>query len=98
MTTPNQGIIDNIIIAKAKILGATVKSEFHWIDSDRNFTTDSGSSADNYGHEFDIGIYYPIKKDTKVSIEYANFSEGDTYSTARKRDIEKIWLTLIYKF
>ena len=98
LTTPNQGIIDNIIIAKAKILGATVKSEFHWIDSDRNFTTDSGSPADNYGHEFDIGIYYPIKKDTKVSIEYANFSEGDSYSTARKRDIEKIWLTLIYKF
>ena len=98
LTTPNQGIIDNMIIAKAKILGATIKSEFHLIDSDRNFTTDSGSQADNYGHEFDIGIYYPIKKDTKVSLEYANFSEGDTYSTARKRDIEKIWLTLIYKF
>lgn len=98
LTTPNQGIIDNMIIAEAKILGATLKSEFHWINSDRDFTTDSGSQADNYGHEFDIGIYYPLGKDTKVSLEYANFSEGDKYAAARKRDIEKIWLTFIYKF
>ena len=98
LVTPNEGIVDHIISAKAKFNKFTYKAEFHWIYSDRDFSQANGSKGDFYGHEFDLGIYYSFNEKIKGSLEYANFEEGDVRSTSRKRDTEKIWLTFIYDF
>ncbi len=97
LNTPKEGIKDTMLIAGAKLLGATIKAEYHWIASDNHFTTPTGT-ADERGTEFDIGIYYQLKNNVMVSAEYANFKEDAIDVSARKRDIEKLWLTAIYKF
>jgi hypothetical protein len=100
LTTPNEGIEDTMITAGGKLMGATIKTEYHWIDSDRDFAKIGGGMGDKYGTEFDLGVYYKFTKQVSGSVEYANFKEDDEYknTTARKRDIEKIWLTAIYNF
>jgi hypothetical protein len=98
LTTPNQGIKDTMIIAGGKFMGATIKSEYHWIDSDRDFAKVGGGFGDKYGKEFDLGVYYNFTKQVSGSVEYADFTEDDQYAAARKRDIQKLWLTAMYKF
>lgn len=100
LTTPNEGIEDTMIIAGGKLMGATIKTEYHWINSDRNFAKVGGGTGDKYGTEFDLGVYYKFTKEISGSLEYANFKEDDEYknTASRKRDIEKIWLTAIYNF
>jgi hypothetical protein len=100
LVTPNEGIKDTMLIAGGKFMGATIKSEYHWIDSDRNFAKVGGGTGDKYGTEFDLGVYYKYTKQISGSVEYANFKEDDEYknATARKHDIQKIWLTAIYNF
>jgi hypothetical protein len=100
LSTPNEGIEDTMIIAGGKWMGATIKAEYHWINADRNFAKIGGGTGDQYGTEFDLGVYYPFTKQLTGSIEYANFKEEDKYvaTAARKRDIEKLWLTAMYKF
>ena len=100
LTTPNEGIEDTMIIAGGKLMGATIKTEYHWINSDRNFAKIGGGTGDKYGTEFDLGVYYKFTKQVSGSVEYANFKEDDEYknTASRKRDIEKIWLTAIYNF
>jgi hypothetical protein len=89
-----------MIIAGGKLMGATIKAEYHWINSDRNFAKIGGGNGDKYGTELDLGVYYKFTKQISGSVEYANFSEDDEYKNAasRKRDIEKIWVTAIYNF
>ncbi|MDZ4142386.1 MAG: hypothetical protein U1C48_10305 [Methylotenera sp.] len=98
LTTPNQGIEDTILIAGGKIMAATIKAEYHFINSDRNFAKVGGGTGDKYGTEFDLGVYYKFNKQVSGSVEYANFKEDDKYAGARKRDIEKFWVTAIYNF
>ena len=98
LTTPNAGIVDHIISAKANYKELTLKTEYHLIYSDRNFTQANGLKGDFFGRELDIGIYYPLSKNTQAFVEYANFNEADISSSSRKRDTEKVWLTFIYKF
>ena len=98
LTTPNQGIEDTILIAGGKIMAATIKAEYHFINSDRNFAKMGGGTGDKYGTEFDLGVYYKFNKQVSGSVEYANFKEDDKYAGARKRDIEKFWVTAIYNF
>jgi hypothetical protein len=45
-------------------------------------------------------VYYKYTKQISGSVEYANFKEDDEYknATARKHDIQKIWLTANYMF
>jgi hypothetical protein len=102
LVTPNEGIKDTMLIAGGKLMGATIKSEYHWINSDRNFTKVGGGTGDKYGIEFDLGVYYTFTKQISSSMEYANFKEDDKYlakaGNPRKPDIEKIWLTVTYNF
>ncbi len=95
--TPTQGIEDTMLIAGGKLFGAKIKAEYHWIDSDDAFVTPTGTSKER-GTEFDIGVYYKLPNNVIVAAEYANFKEKDTDVSNRKRDIEKLWLTAIYKF
>lgn len=100
LTTPNEGIEDTMLIAGGKVIGATIKAEYHFINSDRNFNKVGGGTGDQYGKELDLGVYYKFNKEITGSVEYANFKEGDQYvkTASRKRDIEKIWLTATYAF
>jgi len=98
LTTPKEGIEDTILIAGGKVMDATIKAEYHFINSDRNFAKVGGGTGDRYGKEFDLGVYYKFTKQISGSVEYANFKEDDKYSAGRKRDIEKFWLTAVYAF
>lgn len=98
LTTPKEGIEDTILIAGGKIMGIALKGEYHWIQSDRNFAKFGGGRGDHYGEELDLSASYNFNKNISSSIEYANFNEKDAYAGARKRDIEKLWLTLMYTF
>jgi hypothetical protein len=98
LSTPNEGIEDMMLIAGGKFMGATIKTEYHWIDSDRNFDKVGGGSGNQYGNEFDLGVYYPFTKQLTGSVEYANFKEDDAYKGAHKSDIQKIWVTAMYNF
>ena len=100
LNTPGEGIKDTMIIAGGKLLGAKIKAEYHWINADRNFAKMGGGTGDQYGTEFDLGVYYKFTKQISGSVEYANFREDDKNATPaqRKRDIEKLWLTAMYKF
>lgn len=98
LTTPKEGIEDTILIAGGKVMDATIKAEYHFINSDGNFTKVGGGTGDRYGKEFDLGVYYKFTKQISGSVEYANFKEDDKYNAGRKRDVEKFWLTAIYAF
>lgn len=98
LTTPNQGIQDTILIAGGQWMGATIKAEYHMIDSDRDFAKAGGGTGNSFGKEFDLGVYYKFNKQVSGSVEYANFQEDDIAATGRKRDLERVWLTAIYSF
>ncbi len=100
LVTPDQGIEDTMLIAGGKVMDATIKAEYHFINADRNFAKVGGGTGDKYGKEFDLGVYYKFTKQISASVEYANFKEDDEYKNAgaRKRDIERFWLTAIYAF
>lgn len=97
LSTPKDGIEDTMLIAGGSLFGAKIKAEYHWIESDNDFATPTGTS-NNRGTEFDIGVYYKFKNNIITSIEYAKFKEHDIDTSARKRDTEKLWLTAIYRF
>jgi len=87
------------LIAGGQLMGAKLKAEYHFINSDRNFTKASGGTGDELGKELDLGVYYPFSKQLTGAFEYAKFTEGDKAAgAARKPPIQKIWLTAIYKF
>ena len=98
LTTPKEGIEDTMLIAGGKFMGVTLKAEYHWIDADRSFAEMGGGRGDRYGEELDLSAGYSFGKQLSGLVEYANFREKDQYAGARKRDIEKLWLTLLYTF
>lgn len=98
LATPGSGIEDTMIIAGGKFMGAKLKMEYHFIDSDRKFNTIGGGTGDKFGKELNIGIYKPFTKQIVGAIEYAKFTEDDKAATGRKPTTQKIWLTGMYKF
>lgn len=98
LTTPAEGIEDSMLIAGGKVRGVTFKAEYHWIDADRSFAEMGGGRGDRYGEELDLSAGYSFAKQWNGLVEYANFREKDEYAAARKRNIEKLWLTLMYSF
>ena len=69
-----------------------------WMSEYHDFKSDFGGI--HYGTELDLGVTYPLAKGLNGKIEYAAFREDDILApaAARKRDTDKIWLTLIYNF
>lgn len=92
LTTPAQGMRDTYLSAGGPLLGARWSAEVH------DFRSDFGGI--HYGHEVDLGLGYALRKDLNGKIEIADFHEGDelTPAPARKRDTQRIWLTLVYDF
>jgi len=92
LSTPDAGIEDTYISAVGKFMGAKIKAAYHIIDADSK----NAAGDDEYGTEFNLGVYYKFKKNVIGSVEYANFNQED--ASLGKPDTEKFWLTGIYKF
>ncbi|MGB4813145.1 MAG: alginate export family protein [Methylophilaceae bacterium] len=98
LTTPNEGIQDTFITAGGKLMKIDLKAEYHWINSDRDFAKVGGGTSNQYGKEFDVSAAYSYNKQLSGKVEYANFKEVAQYNGARKRDTEKLWLSVMYAF
>lgn len=92
LTTPAKGIRDLYLTAGGAIAKAKLTAEYH------DFKSDFGNV--HYGQEFDFGVTYPFRKGLSGKIEYASFREADVLAptSARKRDTDKLWLTVVYNF
>lgn len=100
LTTPAHGIQDTFITASGKVGDVTLLTEYHWINSDKDFAKVGGGTGDRYGREWNISAAYAYNKNMSGKVEYGTYSEDDQYvSTAKRiRDTDKLWLTLLYTF
>jgi alginate export protein len=93
LTTPAQGIRDAYLNVSGKVLKLGIYAEAH------KFKSDFGNI--DFGHEFDVGLTYPLYKGLTGKIEYADYQAGDKVpgdTLANKVDVRKFWLTLIYQY
>lgn len=91
LTTPRQGIKDTFLTAGGKIGKAALLVEYH------RYKSDTGGI--NFGDELDFSVAYPFTKQLSGKIEYAGFQEKDILAgAARKPDLTKIWVTLVFNF
>lgn len=100
-STPAQGMRDTYITAGGKWQDLTLLTEYHWFDSDKNFTTTGGAVTGNrFGTEWDISAAYAVNKQLVAKVEYGRFKQGDQYgaTTGAYRDINELWLTALYTF
>ncbi|MDR2219628.1 MAG: hypothetical protein LBE24_03505, partial [Methylobacillus sp.] len=98
VVTPNEGIKDTFLSFGGKVQGIQLLGEYHWIKSDKDFTTPAGpGTGDRYGKELNLSVAYTWNK-WMGKLEYADFQEDDKYNAARKFDTEKIWATVMYTF
>jgi hypothetical protein len=91
-TTPAQGIRDWYVSGGVPVANVKLYAEYHRLTSDFR--------GIDYGKEFDVSAAYRILKGLTGKIEFAYFTEGDPLSPAatRKRDTQRLWLTLVYNF
>jgi hypothetical protein len=103
LVTPNQGIKDTFFSFGGKVFGVALSGEYHIFKSDEDFTTPSGvGTGDKYGTEIDVAAAYTYQK-WMGKVEYGRFREDDELgatlaAATRKRDTEKLWLTVMYTF
>ena len=91
LTTPRQGIKDTFLTAGGKIGKATLIVEYN------RYKSDTGGI--NFGDELDFSVAYPFTKQISGKVEYAGFQEKDILAgAARKPDLTKIWVTLVFNF
>jgi hypothetical protein len=91
LTTPRQGIKDTYLAAGGKLGQATLYAEYH------SFKSDQGHIK--FGKELDFSLTYPFMKQLSGKFEYAQFREDDVLAgAARKADLTKIWVTVIYNY
>jgi hypothetical protein len=106
LVTPNQGIKDTFFSFGGKVFGVALSSEYHIFKSDEDFRTIGNSATnftgDKYGTEIDVAAAYTYQK-WMGKVEYGRFREDDELGATltagtRKRDTEKLWLTVMYTF
>ena len=91
LTTPRQGIKDTFLTLGGKIGKLTVLGEYH------RYKSDTGGI--NFGDELDLSVAYQFTKQLSAKMEYAGFNEKDIQvGAARKSDLTKTWVTLLYNF
>ncbi len=98
LTTPAEGIRDTFITAGGKWKDITLLTEYHWINSDRDFAKLGGGTGDRYGTEWNVSAAYAYDKNISGKIEYGTYQEEDARKTSRVRDTDKLWLTVMYTF
>jgi hypothetical protein len=106
LVTPNAGIKDTFLSFGGKVWDIALSGEYHVFHSDEDYRT-IGDSASNftgskYGTELDLAAAYTYKK-WMGKVEYAKFNEDEELgatatATSRKRDTDKLWLTVMYTF
>jgi hypothetical protein len=106
LVTPNAGIKDTYLSFGGKVWGIALSGEYHVLRSDEDYQTlgdpASSFSGNKYGTELDLAAAYTYKK-WMGKLEYARFNEDDELgatpaAVSRKRDTEKLWLTVMYTF
>ncbi|HSI23589.1 MAG TPA: alginate export family protein [Methylophilaceae bacterium] len=106
LVTPNAGIKDTFFSFGGKVFGVALSSEYHIFKSDEDFRTIGNSATnftgDKYGTEIDVAAAYTYQK-WMGKVEYGRFREDDELgatltAATRKRDTEKLWLTVMYTF
>ena len=106
LVTPNAGIKDTFLSFGGKVWDIALSGEYHVFRSDEDYRTlgDSASnfSGSKYGTELDLAASYTYKK-WMGKVEYAKFNEDEELGATpaaptRKRDTEKLWLTVMYTF
>lgn len=108
LLTPKQGLEDTFITLSGKIYDVQLSAEYHWMDSDNRFKTNSNTTnftGKHYGKELDLIAAYDFDKNWNGKLEYFSFAEGDCYggqcdnsNNSRKRDTDKFLATLMYSF
>ncbi|CAN1534407.1 MAG: alginate export family protein [Sulfuritalea sp.] len=102
LVTPRQGIKDTFVSVSGNIEKVKLYAEYHVIKSDTPFASLTGL-GNEYGHEFDASMSYPVSAKLNAKLEYAKFTESDVYGTSltaavRKGDKEIVWVTAMYTF
>lgn len=101
LVTPRAGIADTFVSFGGKLMGVQLTGEYHWINSDEDLQDAGIGQGDSYGKELDLAAAYTYGK-WMGKAEYARFQEDDVLTgagaNARKRDTEKVWLTVMYTF
>lgn len=101
LVTPVWGMKDSFLSLGGKPLPQlSLQGEFHVFRADEDFARFNGGSGDHYGNEIDLAASWSFNKQLSLKVEYAKFREGDriALATARKPDLERIWLTALYTF
>lgn len=98
LSTPAEGIRDTFVTAGGKIGDVTLLTEYHWINSDKDFLVVGGGAGDKYGKEWDVSAAYAYNKNILGKLEYGTYQEDDLRLAGRVRDTDKVWLTLMYTF
>lgn len=98
LTTPKEGIRDSFITAAYKYGDFAFFADYHWLNSDKDFSKVGGGSGDQYGTEWNAAATYNYSKNIMTKVEYGKYSERDQYAAGRIKDTEKLWLTASYSF
>jgi len=98
LTTPKEGIRDSFITAAYKYGDFAFFADYHWLNSDKDFSKVGGGSGDQYGTEWNAAATYHYSKNMMTKVEYGKYSERDQYAAGRIKDTEKFWLTASYSF
>jgi len=100
LTTPKQGIADTFITLNGKLLDVQLSAEYHWLDSDSDFSVSGGGTSSHYGQELDLVAGYNYDKNWSGKLEYFSFKEDAIYisNTSRKPDSDKFMATVMYTF
>ena len=100
LTTPKHGIADTFITLNGKLLDIQLSAEYHWLNSDRDFSVLGGGTSSHYGKELDLVAGYNYDKNWSGKLEYFSFKEDAIYisTTSQKPDSDKFMATLMYTF
>ena len=100
LTTPKEGIADTFITLNGKLLDVQLSAEYHWLNSDRDFSVLGGGTSSHYGKELDLVAGYNYDKNWSGKLEYFSFKEDAIYisTTSQKPDSNKFMATLMYTF
>ena len=98
LTTPKHGIADTFITLNGKLLDIQLSAEYHWLNSDRDFSVLGGGTSSHYGKELDLVAGYNYDKNWSGKLEYFSFKEDAIYTTSLKPDSDKFMATLMYTF
>ena len=101
LTTPKDGIADTFLTLNGKIFDVQLSAEYHWLDADKDFSAaGSVANSNHFGKELDLVAGYNYSKNWSGKLEYFSFKEDDLYGSvgaaSRKRDTDKLLLTLMY--